>query len=496
VSGARAAAVWVASGPLAGPTLKGLGAAAATLGPWLAVIAALWLVAGAARAIFGPEAAQDVRLAVVYGLGIALIAAAPFGAVAGRLIRAAEEARGGRFVFALAVAAALSAAAVAQALTLAAARALDLGPPRLVWALATLAGAGALMWTAFSAMEALRMRGALVGAFLASLAAALSAILALLAAAPTLAGVVWCFAVAPLGCAGLCAAIVLRRRPPVAEDAALAPWILLDGFRRSAWLASGVLFAVLGVWADKWALWLSPAGRVSPAGFLHYPPYDTAMFVAHLSAAPALVALHMLQTGAFERAVKRFRAAVSARAGLAALTAESEALGATLLGGVARLAAAQAGFAVLVVLLAPQIATAMGFGFEQRVALRLGVAAAGFHALALAGGALLLLCNRAQSFATVQISFFVTNFSLATLSSTGEIAVVESLFVTVVTVTAITFQITVRSISKYRYLFFVGGNESLTFSGAGGEWTGIGRRLAAARTAWESAEIRRETRGA
>ena len=55
-------------------------------------------------------------------------------------------------------------------------------------------------------------------------------------------------------------------------------------------IALGGLFGAIGVWIDKWVVWLSPFGTTIQNNLLHAPLYDSAMFVAYLVVIPAYAA--------------------------------------------------------------------------------------------------------------------------------------------------------------------------------------------------------------
>ncbi len=75
------------------------------------------------------------------------------------------------------------------------------------------------------------------------------------------------------------------------------------------WLVALAAFLYsAGLWIDKWIMWLSPNAFTAPTGFIMYPPYDSAMFLAYLTIVPAMAIFVLNQeTQFFEHYLKFYR---------------------------------------------------------------------------------------------------------------------------------------------------------------------------------------------
>ena len=77
------------------------------------------------------------------------------------------------------------------------------------------------------------------------------------------------------------------------------------GYFRKYWeLALCGLFYNLAIWADKWIMWLSPYRQILANGFISYPNYDSAMFLAYLTIIPSMAIFFVnIETNFFEKYV-------------------------------------------------------------------------------------------------------------------------------------------------------------------------------------------------
>ncbi|MDG1170433.1 MAG: exopolysaccharide Pel transporter PelG [Sulfitobacter sp.] len=403
---------WYLDGPLLHPLRKSAGALIVAAGPWILAIATLLLIGRTAQHWMGAEAIEDMRLAVVYAFMLAPLVATPLGITAARAISDGKGGPDGKLdikdVGALMLVACAVAGIAAQALAMGVALALRLSDPALVLAFAVLTASSAMMWTAFIVLRACHARHRLILAFAAGMAGAV--VLSLLTAktAQSSANLVWCFSagialsvgfcLAPLGLAGLEGAALWRAAGRMHETA------------RTTWpLALGAMFAIAGVWADKWVAWAGPQGLTSTAGFVHSPTYDSALFLAHLSAVPGLAALALHFEAPLPRAMARFRAALSRGACLRMAEREAGALGGVIWTGIQRSMMAQLALSTGFLLMAPILATAACLRLDQFLILRTGIAGILLHALFLAASAVLILFNRKLAFLAVQFLFLAVN---------------------------------------------------------------------------------------
>lgn len=88
----------------------------------------------------------------------------------------------------------------------------------------------------------------------------------------------------------------------------LRPFAFLGYFRRYWDLAAFGLTYNTAIWIDKFVLWLAPDAVLGAVGLVSNPPYDGAMFLAHLTTVPALaIFVVSIETEFFERYQKFYR---------------------------------------------------------------------------------------------------------------------------------------------------------------------------------------------
>lgn len=380
------------------------GAIAVVAGPWLVSIAALALITIHMEPVMGRAAVEDMRLTVVYAFCLAPLVAGPIGAVAARRVGAgpvgeAHRVHAAAFVLSGALSAAL-AALVAWALGIA--------PLELGLAFVFLNVAASQLWITFALLGALRAHRHLVSAFAAGMCAALICVLAIAGRAPSVELLVWTFTGGILlSCALSSFAIRTRGAEPPGLLSALRA--LTADLGRERHLAFGVLCAIAGVWIDKWVLWLGPEGIRSAAGFMHYAPYDSAMFVAHMTVVPTLAALHLFHDGVLAPQIARFRAALAAGA-------THRHLSRTLVGavqatwsGIFSILVFQGALTACFILAVPMLAMLVDLGHDQMQMLRTGLVATFLHCAMFLSCTIILLTGRVRHFLVVQGSFLALN---------------------------------------------------------------------------------------
>jgi uncharacterized membrane protein len=408
---------WCFDGPLLNPLRRIAGALIVVAGPWILAIVTLILIGRAAQPWLGAEALEDMRLAVVYAFMLAPLIATPVGIVAARTITDSPAPPEESAVGALMLMSCCLSGIMAQALAIAVALVLRLSDPALVLAFVMLTSSSAMMWTAFVVLGACRARRRLILAFFAGMVTAVLLSVLTVSTSQTSADLVWCFTAGIALSLGLCFAPI--RLAGLDIGTLLRAWGLMQDTSQRTWpLALGAVFAIAGVWADKWVAWGGPSGMTSTAGFLHSPSYDSALFLAHLSAVPGLAALALQLEAPLREAMARFRAALLRGASLDEAERAGEALGATILTGIRRSMTAQLGLSAVFVLTAPIAATMAGLRLDQFLILRTGIAGTFLHALFLAASAVLILLNRKQVFLATQFLFLAVNLAASiTLSA-------------------------------------------------------------------------------
>lgn len=448
-------------GPLLTPIRKVLEALIVAAGPWVLAVVTLALIGRTAEQWLTPEALEDIRLTVVYAFMIAPMVAAPLGVTAARLITsAAEPPPHDSGVAALMLITCGLAGITAQALAVVVVFTLGLSDPELALAFVVLTSSSAMMWTAFTIMNACRLRPHLVLSFAAGMVLALTLCQFSIQISISGALLVWCFT------AGIALSFALCLAPFCAiglQPALLRKTVVdLRKTARATWpLAAGAFLAITGIWADKWIAWAGPNGLVSTAGFAHSPTYDSALFLAHLSAVPGLAALTVHFESPARHAMAQFQSILTNGASLKAAEQAGEALSGKLWKGIHRTLLTQLALSGLLLLLAPAAASLAGLLLDQFLILRTALIGSLLHILFLSTSAVLILCNRKQAFLTLQLLFLATNVAgTAILSAVyGTTALGFTIASALASIAATIYaHATLRDVLRHCYLT---GNEAL-----------------------------------
>ncbi|MFP7671908.1 exopolysaccharide Pel transporter PelG [Marivita sp. S0852] len=405
---------WWLDGPILSPLRSLIAALVLAAGPWLLVIVTLILISWIAENRFPDEALEDMRLAVVYAFMLAPIVAAPVGIIAARTVADAEMPLEPSAIGALLLVACGVAGLTAEALVLIVVLVLGLSNPSLTLAFALLTSISAMMWVAFAVLAACKARRRLILSFSTGLIIALGLSVAVANHAGDASVLVWCFTTGIALCLALCLEPFLQTGHQLAKLREAG--VQLRICARKTWpLAVGASLAIMGIWADKWVVWFGSGGQSSVAGFRHMPTYDSALFLAQLSALPGLASLAIYFEEPVRRAMDRFWAKLSNGVTLRAAKSSGRAVSEMIWTGVFRIMMTQFAVSAALLLLAPAIASAMGLRLDQFLILRMGIVGTLLHALFLAASGILVLCNAKMAFLVVQAAFLVANFSLSAI---------------------------------------------------------------------------------
>ena len=449
---------WWLDGPILNPIRRYLAAVVVSAGPWLIAVFALIMVSRTLSDTLDPYYLEDLRLLVVYAFMLAPLAAAPTGLIAARVVQGddPDPVNTGALVVITSGVSGL----VALALALIVAVLLRLGDAELVLAFVLLTSSSAMMWAIFPVLAALRARRRLIVAFGTGMGSAV-ALTTLIGPHLTAGiGVAWCFIIGTVLSFTLCA-LPYRHHATNPDDLRRAVAALSRAAGRAWPLAVGALCTILGAWADKWVYWLSPDHLTSNAGFLHFPPYDSVMFFAHLSALPALATLAAFNEGPLAEGMRHFRRGITEGDTLPGLNRRVDALRAIVWDGLARIFGAQIVVTAGLILVAAAVAEAVNLPLDQFLLLRVGLLGAALHALFLAASAILALTNSRTTFAFLQGIFLALNVIVSTTlaMSIGVSALGLTLAAAMASVVAI--PLAARSLDRLVRLTFLDENESL-----------------------------------
>ncbi|QDA36574.1 hypothetical protein E4191_20960 (plasmid) [Paracoccus liaowanqingii] len=452
---------WVAGDPLLASVLR-LGAAIiVAAGPWLVSVTALAIISVTMTPVMGFAAVEDLRLTVVYAFCIAPLAAGPIGAIAARRVSAALEAGRPATVAELFLSAAALSSAVAQIIAILACLILEIEPVGVAIGFVFLTGTAALLWTSFAVLAALRAFGFLIAAFTGGMALSVACALVAASRGPTTEILIWCLAAGLSLCVALSIRHVQRLCPSSYATLRATSLDLLAQLRAHAVLCAGVLFAICGVWIDKWVFWFGPDGVRSAAGYLHASGYDSVMFLAHLSVIPSYAALLIFHHGDLVAAIDRFHAALEDRATYALLQERLQDLVRTAWSGVFTIVVVQSAVTVGLVLMSPLLERSLDFSFDQFLMLRIGFIGCLGHAVMFLCCALLLVANRTAHFALIQGAFLVLNLGLSIGLSLVLGISAYAFFCSALIAGAVAFYAAYRALSDYDYHLFLAENDSL-----------------------------------
>lgn len=452
---------WVMTDPLLASVTR-LGAAViVAAGPWLVSVIALALISVTMTPVMGFAAVEDLRLTVVYAFCIAPLAAGPIGAIAARRVSAAIEAGQTGSVAELFLSAAALSSAVAQVIAVLACLALGIGPTGVAIGFVFLTGTAALLWTSFAVLAAVRAFGFLIAAFTGGMALSVACAMAAATRGPTTEILIWCFAVGLAFCVALSVRHVQRLFACRWLTLGATFLDLLQHLRGNAVLCAGVLFAICGVWIDKWVFWFGPDGVRSAAGYLHASGYDSVMFLAHLSVIPSFAALLIFHHGDLIAAIDRVHAALEARATHALLREAVQDLVRVAWSGVFTIVIVQSAVTIGLVLMSPLLERSLDFSFDQFLMLRIGFIGCFFHAVMFLSCAMLLVANRTRHFALIQGAFLLLNLTLSVALYLAVGVSAYAFFISALAAGAVALYAAYRALLDYDYHLFLGENDSL-----------------------------------
>jgi polysaccharide biosynthesis protein PelG len=454
-------AAWWMNGGVFGPIWRFAAAIAITTGPWLMAVAALWLIAMGLQPVLSKAAIQDFGLSVTYAFCLASLVAGPVGAVAARAIRIAVDDAQCRFVTEMFLMATVIAGIVAQVLALLLVVSLGLLPTGLAIAHVFLSVAGAMLWVCFSVLAALRLYRFLIGAFAVSMGASVACCLLLARLQPTVELSIWSVTLGLCLCVALCLARVGRSYGRQSDQLWAAGSQLARQFRTNRHLALAVVVAISAVWVDKWFFWFGPVGARSAAGFAHFGPYDSVVFLAQLSIVPTFAAVFQLNEGGIADGVADFRQKIKDHANLALIREAVGNLGRLIWKGMFRTGFTQATVSLALVLGTPALSRVLHFGQQQMALLPLSLVSVFLQSVIYMSCAALIVCSRTQTFLRIQSLFLVTNLGLSVLFYYLIGVSAYAIFASSLLCAIIGIHASFRALRAYDYHVYLGENDSL-----------------------------------
>jgi uncharacterized membrane protein len=484
--------VWWLDGPLLGPLRQFASAVVITAGPWIVSVTALAIISITMTPLMGGAAIEDLRLSVVSAFVIAPLISGPIGTIAARLISNSVEERAGRFVFEIFGIAALGSGGIAMAVAAITATLLSVGPLRVVIGFVWMTVAAALLWITFAVLAALRFYRLLILSFSTGMLLSIFCTLAAARAGPNIELLLWSFTAGIAFCVILAFVYVSARYWNESDSPDTALWLMVGETSRLSPLALGIVAGIGAVWTDKIVFWLGPYGMRSEAGFIHFGPYDSVMFIAHLSIIPSLAAMLLFQNGVLRASIGMFRATLTNHSTYNRVRSASLSVGRTIWGHIFGIGFMQASCSAGLILMAPIITELMDFNLAQFDLLRISIVAVFFQSLLFLSSSILIVCQRVRIFCMLQLSFLalnaITSMIMQWCVGVNSYAVFVSSMVAAVAASLCAY----RALSEYDYLIFVRENESLyeqpqhAAEVEAASRGGIRMRIAAAREEWSS----------
>lgn len=187
------------------------------------------------------------------------------------------------------------------------------------------------------------------------------------------------------------------------------PFRFLGYFRRYWDLALSGLIYNLAIWVDKWVMWFAPEREVMPSGFISYPIYDGAMFLAYLTIVPAMaVFIVNIETRFFE-SYQRFYRDIEHHANYARIEQNHQGLMQALLAASRNVIVLQFCLCVTAILVAGPLFDFAGIAPLQIGIFRFGVLGALFHVLMMFVGIILAYFDLRRVMLALQAFYLVTN---------------------------------------------------------------------------------------
>lgn len=184
---------------------------------------------------------------------------------------------------------------------------------------------------------------------------------------------------------GICTILALLAANVLSEYpyAARQPLNFMHYFKKYRELALTGLVYNMAIWADKWVMWLAPEAVKLPNRLVVYPTYDSAMFIAFLSAVPAMAMfLFASETHFFER-YRRFYRSILQKSSMTRIEQEHQAVIRSIFGSAGYFFVMQTVLALVGMWFAPKIIGLLGGHYMQIGMLRYGFAGVLFQVLTL-----------------------------------------------------------------------------------------------------------------
>ncbi|MEC9345266.1 MAG: exopolysaccharide Pel transporter PelG [Pseudomonadota bacterium] len=241
------------------------------------------------------------------------------------------------------------------------------------------------------------------------------------------------------------------------------PFAFIGHFRRYWDLALAGLFYNLAIWVDKWVMWFAPEREQLPSGFISYPVYDGAMFLAYLSIVPAMaVFIVNIETRFFEH-YQRFYRDIQHHANYARILENHSALIQALLAASRNVLVLQFCLCIAAILVAGELFAVVGIPALQLGIFRFGVLGALFHVLLMFVGIVIAYFDLRRVLMWIQVLYLVLNgaFTWVTLEL-GFPWYGYGYFMASLVTFLVAYAVCARNVARLPFLTFVRNNASVS----------------------------------
>jgi len=196
----------------------------------------------------------------------------------------------------------------------------------------------------------------------------------------------------------------------------IRPFAFLSYFKRYWELALTGFIYNLAIWVDKWIMWFSPQRIISETRMIHYPDYDSAMFLAYLTIVPSMAVFLVSVETRFYEQYQKFNRDIQGLATYAQIDINHKNIIQTIHESFRNFTVVQGSIAAVVILTAPTIFDWFNINFLQLSIFRAGVAGALFHFMFLYLTIVLQYFDFRRVVLLLHLFFLTTNVGLTILS--------------------------------------------------------------------------------
>ena len=165
----------------------------------------------------------------------------------------------------------------------------------------------------------------------------------------------------------------------------------------------------MAIWVDKWVMWFSPQGITHPSGFVTYPNYDTAMFIAYLTIVPSMAIFFVnIETNFFEKYLRYFKE-IQEHSSYQRIKLNQQSINQNLLESARTLFFTQALISLLAIYLATKLFDLFNISYLLLGIFRIGVLAVFFQVLSLYLIILLFYFDFRKQVLAISILMLLTN---------------------------------------------------------------------------------------